>query len=439
MKISKKLIVFAVVAVMAAISVIPSTFSWYTHNSARNGEENIPKGNTTQLYYNNLPVSIKSAAGTLSCETFVSDANGTKGAAVSSGNITVAANSTQYYKTIFTNTGSNTVMVDFDAANLANSADLYIGTVYPTLNEKSYASRPVRSKVTDDTVRVYFRPNNSMKSYWGNYSSGTVNYSDYSSITNDMNIGYKVSGESNESFGKLIKCGNTAYDSDNPENYRFYFDIPTNTEYFFFCNHWYFKSYEENKEWNKTPDISDLTAGILYSLTGEELGNKNKVCSASAVDNSLVAINQYYSSVQMSLGNSVFADIGLKKTSDDDDFVPQYYGQSIKYQVLSGGSSLISINNDGLITPNSNNLYGTATVRTTVTGSLGDTRYVDTEVKIPQSISQAPIIKNVLVPAQTSEVVNEETVTTPGKVEVDWYALNKGSSSLTMGFPYYSI
>lgn len=411
MKTTKRLFVLMLVAVLAVVCFVPATFSWYPHNDSASG--------TKLLVENDLPVSVKTGANKVTAVTHTADANGVATDTTVNA-INLAPNSgkaVQYYKTTLENKGTDDVMVDLETSDMANNADFYIGTTSPTVNEKAYASRPVRNKVSDTTVRVYFKTNNNFSPYWTNYvgDNTTVNYNDQQNITNDFNIAYRISGANSDTYAKLNRCSGTAWSSSNPASTVFYYDVPSNVDYFFFFNHWYIKS-TSNREWNSTINITDLTAGKLYYLTGNKVDDKWKeyavqTNNGSDIDKDLVAVNSYYSSVRLSTGAGVYADIGLKKTSDAEDFVPEYYGQTITYR--SSNTNICTVNTDGLITPQGT---GTANITTTITGKYGDTRTITTTVNIPASIDQVPIIKNVRVPAGE-------------KVTVDWYALNKSPSA----------
>lgn len=427
MKTTKKLLVLVMVALIAAVSVMPSTFSWYSHNSSNDGQK--------INYADELPVSMKSGSSTISMSTVKSDANGEK-TSTSVTKVNLAPDSgkaIEYYTTTFTNTGANDVMVDLEMSNLVNDADFVIGTLSPTLNEKAYASRATKTKVTNTTTRVYFKTHPDMSAYWS-VDNGTLipesttAAGSSNTTTNDINIAYKVNGDTNETMAKMTKCTGTDSSSlGNSSTKVYYFDLPSNADYFYFFNHWYLHS-ASNREWNRTIDITDTTTkGRLYYLTGKSLeGDEGyKEYNVTSVQTNLVALNSYYSSVRMSLGSSVFADIGLKMESDEEDFIPEYYGSSITYKVQSG-SSVVSVNKDGLITPLST---GTATIRTTITGRFGDTIYKDTSVTIPEKIAQVPVAQNILIPhpGATDSDGNELSNT----VDVHWYVINK-SKDYTM-------
>ena len=445
MKTIKKLMIFTFAIILATVCLVPSTYSWYTHNGTSSGNK--------INYSDNIPISVKSAANTISMTTNIADSNGeiisrskyqekngspyptvtandeeeNVGDNVTAAKISVAANAVKYYKTTFTNSGTNDIFVDLNVKTMPNNADFYIGTTSPTVNEKAYASRPVRTKVTGTTVRVYFKTYSGYSSFWsvdnGNlYPNNTVGSSN--GTTNDINIAYTVNGT--ESMYKMTKCPTDDSTTDGGTSKVYYYDVPSNASSFYFFNHWYLCS-STNREWNRTIDITDLTAGKLYFLNGGQVDGQYKAYTARAVDKNLVAVNSYYSNVRMSLGNSVYADIGLKKDSDSEDFIPEYYGASIAYS--SASTSIATVNIEGLITPVA---QGSTNITTTITGKYGDTKTLTTAVSIPANITEVPIITNVRVPAKSGD--------TAGSVEIYWYALNKSSSTnMTTGNIYYTI
>lgn len=446
MKTIKKLSVIAFVLILTTICCsIPSTFSWYSHNADAEGKK--------INYHDNLPVSIKSddtsGLGLVSVKTYTSDENGVattnEVTAINVPKNVSKPNVIQYYKTVMTNSGSNDVMVDFNVKALPNNADFYIGTTSPTVNQKAYASRPIRTKTAYDKVRVYFKPHDDMLSYWAvDDGSLDVEHEVGSSneTTNDINIAYKVNGT--ETKAMMTKCTNEDTDTSGSVTTTglvskkvYWFDLPSNTESFYFFNHWYQKS-DSNREWNRTIDITDLTAGKMYYLTGGKVDEKYKEYAVKSVNTNLVAVNSRYTYVRMSLGNSVFADIGLKKTKDnDEDFVPDYYGSTINYTVTSQTpasndpekSTVISVNRDGLITPVNS---GKATITTKITGVFGDEQTLTTDVDIPESITEVPVITNVKIPAAASGDIS--------RVEIDWYAINKSTKDdLTTGNLFFTI
>lgn len=424
MNTTKKLLVMVMVALMAALSLMPSTFSWYSHNEVKYGGK--------IHYEDELDISMKSSANTVTMNTVKSDAKGTDGTANNDSGISLSANNgkaVQYYKTTLDNTGNNDVMVDLETTNLGNNADFYIGTVSPTINEKAYASKAIREKKTGTTTRVYFKTNSAFSGYWnqdhckdyeenGNHPYSTLNSSatvgSSNGTTCDMNIAYKISGEANEHYEMLERCPNTDSTTYGGTNRVFYCDLPNNVEYFYFFNHWYFCA-STDREWNRTIDITTHPAGTLYYLTGNKVDNKWKEYAALPIDSDLAALNEYYSSAQMSLGSNVFADLGLKRDDDNDEnFIPQYYGQSITYE--SKDTSKATVNKDGLVTPVASTGINSINIETTITGKFGDRIVVTTKLKIPTAITQVPIIENVRVPAGESVVIH-------------WYALNKSTSA----------
>ena len=68
MNFSKKLLLGLAFLAMVSVSFIPATFSWYPHKDNANGKK--------MNYMQDLPVSVKSGSGTISMNTYISDANG---------------------------------------------------------------------------------------------------------------------------------------------------------------------------------------------------------------------------------------------------------------------------------------------------------------------------------------------------------------------------
>lgn len=419
MKTTKKLVAIMLITVLAVSAAVSSTYAWYSHSKLANGTR-------MNLSEADLPVSLKTENNCVSYETYISNERGEKtDIAASSINVT-PAEKVKYYKTTFTNSGNNDVMVDMAALNLPNDANFYIGTVSPTINEKAYASRAVRNKVSDDTVRVYFKTHSIHSKYWGSYTNAFNPNNQVGSsngTTNDFNLAYTVG--TTETLVQMNQCKKivnnvetTNVDSTNDGTGRsdvYYYDVPANATSFYFFNHWYLCS-ATDRNWNRTTDITDLTAGRLYYLNGGSVDGQWKDYTVRDVDTDLVAVNQYYKSLRTSYGTGVFSDVTLHKTGDDENFIPEYYGETISYS--SSNPNVAQVNRDGIITPVSS---GTATITTTITGKYGDTRQVKTSLDIPAVISQVSIIKNLRVPAGES-------------IAVDWYALNNDPST-TMETP----
>lgn len=448
MKTTRTKVIVIATALLAVVSLIPSTFSWYTHNS-------IETGNRMHLEESTLPVSMKTGANTITMKTYTADDKGNRSDSEISSSLEVAANSVQHYQTVFKNTGSDAVMVDFNGSSIGNNSDYFIGTEAPTINEKCYASRAARTKKSSETIRVYFKSNQKFYPYWTKYEDpgSTEIISSLSGLTNDMNIAYKLSTSNDVTYKKLKLCNN--YDnttnrgilnSNNNEtdvknlinDAVFYTDIPTNVEYFFFFNHYYSPD-SENKNWNSTVNITDFSQGKVFAMTGASDGNSYKVYEAQATNTNLVALNNFYSEVNMSLGESITADIGLKKTGDDENFIPDYFGQTITYQVetqTGDAANLITVNRDGLIIPNTTGITGTSHVKIIITGQYGDTKTLYTKVNIPESISQIPIMKNILIEKSGSKTSDGKAA---DEVVVEWYVKNKSSSAMTLGSVFFTI
>ncbi len=408
---------------MVAVTLIPSTFSWYSHSESATG-------NLMKYTREELPVSMKTASDSVTMETKLADKNAEEGNTVSS--ISVPAGQIKYYVTTLTNSGNVDTYLDLQLSSLPNNADVKIGTNSPVINQKAYASRAARTKKTYDKVRVYFKTHSSMNAYWSqnnckakSKSLDLTNEGNSSNeTTSDMNIAFKRAGAADETKDQLERCPNTDSTTYGGTTRVFYYDLPSDTEYFYFFNHWYMTS-GSNREWNRTIDITDLSAGYLYYLNGERVDEKYKAYSR-VFDDTLLNVMSYYDTARLSTGSNVTADIGLKKDPDnaDDEFTPDYYGNNITYS--SSNTNVCTVNRDGLITPKTS---GTATITTTITGKFGDTTSanpITTSVSIPSNISQFPIASNILVPhdGSTDSDGNPNNV-----VKIHWYIINNGSST----------
>ena len=417
MNTTKKLLSIALVLVLLSIGIVSTSYSWYSHSNSDEG-----KG---IHYEDSLELSIKTT--NMQMSTYKCDNNGevTDNTLVSG--VNVPAETVQYYKTSIKNNGTDDVMADLETTNLLNNADFVIGTVDPTLNEKAFASRAVRSKTSDNKIRVYFKTNTAWQAFWKHgkdedgYNTLDLNNEGSSSnnTTCEINIAYSISGTVEKKMMEV--CSNADSNWSNTGTKVYYYDIPSNADYFFFFNKWYMKLADnDNRVWNCTIHITDLSPGKLYYLTGKSVNEagseKEKEYAVLSTDTNLVALNSYYKDVRLSLGGSVYADIGLKKDSDTDDeeFVPDYFGKNITYSIKSGSStSVVSVNRDGLLTPLA---AGSTIIQTRITGKFGDYRDIYTDVNIPTKIDQIPIIKNVRVPAGKT-------------VDIYWYARNNSEDT----------
>lgn len=401
MNTTKKLLVLCLVALLGLMTMMPSTFSWYDHNGSANGNA---------FYYSKDKLPVSGSSG-LSVSTVKTDENGEGNTSVSTVNFASASTNIQYYKTTFDNTsGTGDVFADLELKNVKRDANVKIGVKSPVINEKSFINS--KTPKAGSYTRVYFQSTEKYNPYWTNRTYSSSSYDMLIRITN---------GEGTETTYKMIACPNGTPTSEymdaasgysNTWAYIYYYDIPVGSTKFYFVNHYYDPN-DENKDWNRTPDITDFSPGNLYRLTGKNIDNSYKLYDVKPINNvDFVALNKYYSNVTLSLNG--YIDIGLLKESpsDDDEFTPDYYGTNISYSTTS---SNLTVNSDGLVTAG-NTAADNQTVTTTITGELGDSYSITTNVNIKSIEPQASVVQN--MPVKKGE-----------KVEVYWYVINKSSTT----------
>lgn len=404
MRTTRKLLVLCLAALMTCVAMMPASFSWYAHNESVNG-------GYMQYSRSALPVS-GSSTGTsaFNVSTIAVDKNGepTHGnTAVSTVNFSSASTNVQYYKTTLNNTGgSGDVYGELDLGNLLNSVDVKAGITSPVINEKGFDIS--KTPTAYNQIRIYFLPTSAYSAFWydGNSSSSTFDMKlryTVGSNTTDVNMSRKAN--SNSAF----KDGSTGVTAP----YVYYCDIPSNTNSFFFFNHWYSDS-DENKDWNRTPDITDIVPGTIYRLTGKNIEDSYKLYD-TVPGTELAGLMKYYSEAKLNQGG--YIDISLKDSSEVTEGAnPDFYGNTISY--ASSNTSVATVTKDGLVTAASSISGNTATanITTTITGLAGDTITCTTKVTVSKYIEQMPIAQNVYVK-------KGETV------DLYWYVLNKSSST----------
>jgi hypothetical protein len=434
MKMSRKVVILGLTAIMAVFAAIPTTFSWFDHADETEGK-------IAQYTRPTLPLSVATAASSVTMST----KDVSTGSTVSNINTSYAAGSDEkYYETTFTNSGTNDVYVDFNLGTVKNLANFYIGTTSPTLNKKCYTKRPTVNESSMGSTRIYFETAtraefNYGQDFWnsdsGAYSFENMNNkspgdSGFSGFTYDMNIGYYD--------GSTIKyaCMNKISGTGKHKDYRngvarfvYWYDLPAGTSKFFFCNHYYFV-YSTNQEWNKTLDITNIVPGTLYYLTGAKNEDESKVyattksvridsSSGTVYENQLLNLTKKYDSVRMAQGQNV--DLGLKET--------EYMAKTVTY--TKSGSISSTLSQEGVFTANGS---GTGTVTTTLTSPLGDTIITNTAISVPASITELPILENLKVKGTANNGGSAGTAT------VKWYLKNENTSTdATVSNIYFTI
>ena len=477
MKTTKKLLVICLIAVMAMVSVMPSTFSWYAHNGTvsyqGNEIEYVPSSNrqlkgdgntktfslgtnvtdiksvtingastsaytfnpeTGEITFNtvpkvnaiidircthSVPLSLKQSGG-LTMTTYKADKNSKQigGEITTFGNIETGK--TQRYITKIKNNGANAVSVDLGMSNITNDSKVSVGVCSPVINEKSYASRAAVNKVDWDYNVIYFEP----RTHYDWWKQG-VNYnapnSPYFNLQNNIVYNFDTNTVTgNNDMNLEYQVGATPHqmalqECPNQDNsYTVYRAfIPTEADSLFFFNHYYVTE-DKNMEWNRTPTISDFYEGRTYYLAGTENSNGYNNKDISYHD-SFTETNLcvYHYYNTATMSVGKTADIGLKKGTKE------MLNTAEDFDYL-GKSIIYSSSNTNIATVSKDGLItakgsGTATITTTITGEYGDTVELETKVNIPQSISQVPIAQNIKIEA------DEEA-------EIIWYVKNSKAS-----------
>ncbi len=434
MKTTKKLLLLCLIAIMAIVAVMPSTFSWYAHN----GETNY-RGNQMVYEKSDLPLSLKRASG-LTMKTYIADNFGKKNASevswsssatVGNGKKVQPGNTQRYVTTITNNNQEKDVYADLEISKISNNANVFVGTCEPVVNEKSYASRATLEKVDWDYEVIYFEPRDHFE-WWQDYYAPSspfcdqnqgISYSaDEIDPVTDMNLEYQVGAEAFPMAMQKCSGGDTV-DEDTFDVYRAI--IPTDAGSLFFFNHYYIAE-NTNIEWNRTPTVNDFAEGRVYYLNGGTNNYNNKDLSYhDSFNGTNICVYNYYKTATMAAGKT--ADLSLKRGNSDmianrESF--DYTGKTISY--ASSLPNYISVSKDGLVTAKDNSAGRSATITTTIEGEFGDLLQLQTQVSVPSEIEQVPIVQNIKIPAGKT-------------VNITWYVKNASGSNATFDNIFLTI
>lgn len=432
MKTSKKPIILLLILIIGITAFVPSTFSWYNHSGSQSG-------NKMGYSKSNIPVS----AGTVSVETkkYRMDGNNVyydqKGnkefvdGAITSGS--VVKETTQYYGTTFSNEGSAPAYVNLYLKNFTNNPNNYIGTLQPSLTYKNLSSSV--HLANKNQIRVYFQWDKATNAWNATgartyvvckNSSGAITVSQFDTTNNKL-----------ENKAELSNI--TTYYADLADNtVSFYFATDAGTS-----SNINMTTGEVTQSWYRTKAITNVQAETGYYLTGAADDTTfNARYNSFAVPGG-VSVKTYFDTANINKGQHAY--VTLNEGTN-------YTGASATYQVAAyidanNSSNNIDVNNN--ITVNENTGFVTATnslgqgnniayIKTTITGSLGDTMTVGTFISNPEYMAAVPVALNVEVPAQTTETVDGQTVTTPGKAEIVWYIQNISTSTCSFDGIYYT-
>ena len=438
MKTTKKLIALALVLAMGAVAMIPSTFSWYDHNDSQTGWG-------MGYHKNNLPLSSGSISS-LETKKYRMDENddrkifyddkGNKeydGGAITSGS--VGAGKTQYYGTTFSNIGIQPVYVNLYLKDFKHDPQNYVGTIAPSLTHKGLSSSV--HLANSNSVRIYFQWDNANK--WNDEdakhyvvfqtkdSSGYICFEDTSG-----NYAY-TKGQITKSddatllaIQKKILCDNKN-ELINKIEATYYVDLPSNTTEFYFATDGHDSgvtisgnTLTVKKDWYRTKAITNIHAETGYYLTGNTDDTTGNAQYTSFNVPGGISVNTYYDTVTMAAGQHAYITLNNGV---------HFTGESVAY---SNGTGNVTVNaNTGYVTAANNYSIGsTATLNTTITGSLGDTKTITTNIQNPDTLDSMPVASNVEVPGGTSE--------NPGTVEIVWYIQNDSENQCTFSSAYYT-
>ena len=428
MKTTKKLVVLCLVLLLGISAIIPYAFSWYDHSS-------VLYGNRMRYKRDNLPLS----SGTVSMVTkkyktvnnkLFYDEKGNKeyvdGTGIS--NDTVASNTAQYYGTTLTNTGSAPAYVNLYLKNFTNKPENHIGTIAPSLTYKGISSSVhIKNK---NMIHVYFQCDNANDWKKPNakvylvYKTKTSNSYSNKQITTKLTAG---------GAGTELKARQDRILGSDKITNTYYTNLPDNTTEFYFATDGDKGGFDTSNNkvtmpWYRTNTITDVQAEKGYYLTG--VADDTTYNAQHAVFNvpGGVSVMTYFDKATINKSQSAY--VTLNEGTN-------YTGQSIAYTTESGSN--ISVNGiTGRVTATSSFGSGSdiATIRATITGSLGDSTYVDTKVSNPTNIPAAAVSLNIEVPAQAEDPETGDDV--PGTAEVVWYIDNKSSSSCSFANVYYT-
>ena len=414
MRTSKKMFIICLVLVLATACLVPSTFSWYDHKDTLTG-------NRMSYYRENLPVS----SGTVELVTkkyrtennkLFYDEKGNKeydGSTLTSGS--VANGATQYYGTTITNSGTAPAYVNLYLQNFSHHPDNYIGTIAPSLTHKGISSTV--HIANSNMVRVYFQVKD------------TNNWKDANA---KKYIVYKTKTGSSYAYKQITAQINNSADSGNILNSvaTSYVDLPGDATEFYFATDGNNSGFNTSdcsvtQNWYRTNTITNIQAEVGYYLTGVADDTTWRAQYATFPIPGGISVKTYFNTATIAAGQNAY--ITLTEGTN-------YTGKSAAYTTTS--SDLTANGNTGLVTAKSSFTKGkNATVTTTITGSLGDTTTVSTNVTNPTTIPAAAVALNVKVPGKTQ---NDEGVWVNGTAEIVWYIANSSGADCSFNSIYYT-
>ena len=433
MKTSKILLKILVVLIIAIAMLIPSTFSWYNHNGVLSGRE-------MSYVREDLPAS----SGTVSVSTkcykmnpdnlnkVFYDQKGNKeyiGNAITTDTLNATgenARKVQYYGTTFTNSSKQDVYANLYLENFTNDSNVYIGTLQPNLTFKGLSSSV--HLTNKNKIRVYFQWLSTPK--WS--SANATNYVVYT--TKSGNKGWYIIEdhieEANAQQNPTLNAKQVEILQTNITN-TYYVDLPEDTVEFYFATNgavtggFDTSTYETTESFFRTKSITNIQPETGYYLTGSvDDTTWNAEYKTFPVPGG-VSIKTCFDTITINKNQHAYITLSEGKN---------YTGSEVVYNCSDEN---ITVNaNTGLVSTTGSFTTGSsATITTTITGSLGDEMSFTTDVSNPSTLSAVPVSLNVKVPAGTFE---GNTCKQPGTAEIVWYIENRGNSNISFTKIYHT-
>lgn len=395
----KTALVTGLTGVLITASVSSTTFSWFNRPNSLSGKSvylNVPYGDKDA---NGSALSMKGYDGSnLTMETFLSTDDAisfSDEAKAPDQSVTgLAPNKRLYYNTVITNKGSTDQRISLYIKNFkpaaVNGTNVCVGVNYPIKAFKNYSlydqTIPPASKTSaSGTVkRVYFEPygkvpsGNAYDTHRDNWNDGTYYVKSGNNV--DSNV---------ESSIKMTRCTSTST--------VWYADIPSGHNQLYFSYMPVPENYQRTQTFsNLNGDGLSTSKSLLFYTNGSYTGDYNNAW-AGKEDVGGACFGTYYSSISLSIGQTI--NIALTKNVD-------YAGGTITYS--SSSTSIFTVSTAGVITPKA---AGTANLTYTITSDKGDKITKTVKVTVHSysasspTITNAPIVTNLLIPANSQESV----------------------------------
>lgn len=394
MNTTKKLFIMCLVALLGVVSVMPSTFSWYSRNTSQEG---------SKARYKRDHLGVSNGTITMDTEQFKQDAQGNvlpdadkKKEIKDTVSYSVGANWTNYYRTTFKNTGSITAYAGFYLNNITNSSSVSIGNNYPVVSEK-ITGNPKRTRSAYRGTRIYFNPNSANNWTW---ASGNMYY-----------LIYKEAGAQSYTAIQF---------NQNPVNTnKYYTDLPEdkNVAEFYIAKGSNPTNALTATEFSRTKVFTKAVPSTVYKLTGEPTNDNDRYAACTTeVDENAIGLTDYYSSITTTPGEEFYISLPKGYNSGSTvSYTNEEDADSTKYTID---------NHTGKCKVNAGVSSLSGGIKTKLTGAWGDEKIIVTKINIPTEVDNIPVCQNIKIKP------NEY-------VQIEWYITNK-SSSETSTFNIYS-